>query len=941
MNHWITQAVIFGFAVSGAAAAPDVNEILAHVSQCANANIDPTSSCLVSKTNDFFENGPSENGPSRRRFLEECSPPPIDEQMLRMIMNGSKQQCTDSGFAISDEEFESTVGEYLTVFGADSCWLAFCEENPSILGDDDDDYTVMNYTVTNNESGMNFLGIAFEYVLQCAELNFDTGSVGKKCMTENAFNIFMHGPQSRRRFLQDSSGANNCTPPGTNEQDLVYILYMSKEMCLNSGVPVSDLDYSDSLDELLEFWGSDSCWIALCEESLNPSAMFLKLLYQEVAQCAKADLDFDSCLVEEAFGLLFSEHIADDDDFGGVSQRKVRRALGETGDTTPCEEPLSAFELDFKLNLLLAEAEEKCKESDKVSEAGKVDMLKIEFKKLFSANHCMGIEVCGDSDGQGEINASFLEFVEQSTVGMMAQCAGVDEASCVFHMSMETLHGMKHLDMCNPPDVDGYVIEQIVMHVTEYCTATGAPVEEKHVVDAKDALMDLVAKPQCWEDICSQEAKDVIVGVWMDVCASIDMIFLLPGTSSNQLENDKLRCMMEYILSKETPADSSLECSMLHLDQDVCDKDIVHDSYLFCSDDVNAPTAPPSKMQFSMSFAYDSYDEYDWAQQYDPGMSFSYAFGNVDDFSMSFNHHGGGSSGDEHPDMHEYIEEVCGLIDDLKSDVGQKCLRPICEIGVEGAFGDNYDDDSNYANMITFPPTESSTTTSPSITPTTTTPLPTMKPTTKPTSQPTSSTPAELGSVDVSFEVAIKLEGIDVSDLDFMALEPVVKVLEKAFVSMLPEGARVRLLKVGGVAVSRRVLRYLEDSIATSGVDVEFEVTMTKQCDSAKCEDSAEIANALYDEVTADLKTKVEDGSVSSAIQKEADDEGVSQLKNVTVNSSSLKVGAAKVTVTEGTKNETPEVPKDDDDNASVMQGHGVTLSIMVVVVSMLSFLSL
>merc|ERR1712176_674529 len=110
---------------------------------------------------------------------------------------------------------------------------------------------------------------------------------------------------------------------------------------------------------------------------------------------------------------------------------------------------------------------------------------------------------------------------------------------------------------------------------------------------------------------------------------------------------------------------------------------------------------------------------------------------------------------------------------------------------------------------------------------------------------------------------------------------------------MVPDGARIRLLKVGGYTVARRLMRYLQED----GIDVEFEVIMDAVCDTITCERSNEIASSLYNQVTTDLRAKVEDGEVSRVIQEEAASNGVSQLTNVTVSSNSFNVTAAKVTI--------------------------------------------
>jgi len=172
-----------------------------------------------------------------------------------------------------------------------------------------------------------------------------------------------------------------------------------------------------------------------------------------------------------------------------------------------------------------------------------------------------------------------------------------------------------------------------------------------------------------------------------------------------------------------------------------------------------------------------------------------------------------------------------------------------------------------------------------------------------PTSRPTKDS---VGSVEVSFEVAIKLDiGQNVTEVITVdTLDTVVDFLKKVFSSMVPPGALIRILKVAGYQVTRRLLRYLEGE-DSSGVDVEFEVIMTKECNTTTCDNSDEISSTLYDEITSDLKASVEDGEMARAIRQEAETEGVSAFSNVTVNSDSLQVSAATVTIEEADVDET------------------------------------
>ena len=201
-------------------------------------------------------------------------------------------------------------------------------------------------------------------------------------------------------------------------------------------------------------------------------------------------------------------------------------------------------------------------------------------------------------------------------------------------------------------------------------------------------------------------------------------------------------------------------------------------------------------------------------------------------------------------------------------------------------------------------------------------------------------TAAQFGSVETLFEVRVTLDGIDVSNLNITALDEVVDLLETVFGDMLPEGAIVRLLKVGGFSVTRRLLRFLEND-GLAGVDIKFEIIMTQTCSSAKCEDSEadKISATLYHNVTSEFEEKVSSGELAKSIQAEAEATGVSEMSHVTLNASTLQVGQAKVTVKESKENKTndpsrspselPVDPSDDDGNSSLKHGRKFALPVV------------
>ncbi|KAL7467248.1 hypothetical protein ACHAXS_007493 [Conticribra weissflogii] len=998
------------------------------ISHCSHSSL-VLDSCFERHVFDllFTQANLDDDGFTRRLTQEpgQCGPPPVDEYIMLAIAGEANATCTNNGVVTSEAEIENVLVEYLNVFNSDSCWRSFCDYYSSDLNDDDyhvtdddfyhksqDDFYSNDDTMIFSENGIDFIAVAFEYIGQCTGVEVDTGSEGKTCVLKNAFDYFSLGGVSRdRRFLQSASGVDGCELPQVGESDLFSLLEQAREKCVGAGIDVTLSDYEMATADFKSFWGSDSCWLDLCEEFSNPSPTLIKIVYQELSKCADVDIDFDSCLVNKAIDFMLTEsNFDDDDDYAeyndgnsitrSIGARRVLRRLLESpnsatmyDDDSGCEGKPNDEEMKFAVGFLISGVADKCMDLGMASPT-EIDLVTGQFFKLFTSYECMGIEVC-DSNGyymeQSNINDSFKVFAKGSAVAMLAQCAEVGTTSCTFLKSLESMHEISaatstHV-MCDPPTSSEFDVDETVANAVQSCNAMGNFEDDLMLNATRHALDTLVSRPHCWEDLCSTAAEEAIAVTWMETCASMDVNPLFHHLPSSEApaemhENGKFQCMIEFILLK-SQGESLSECGLLKLDHLNCyhDYNIVMEAYQSCSDvEVMPPTFPPTSVDLSMSFAYDTKDDYDWVDQHEPEMCMSYPM------SMNYNNEWGRYDDDDgnddwgtddgqyHPndDVSFYMEAVCNLIHELKEETPKSCMKPFCEIGLRGALlvgndiviHENEQDDDSVDGVVTptiaptmlptmlptvFPTVESTekpSTSAPTAKltdfPTTKpTALPTTKPTTQPTNKPTSSpTKVQVGSVEVAFEVGIKLEGIDVSDLDITQLDSVVSVLEKVFKSMLPEGARVRLLKVGGISVSRRILRVLQDSNSSStGVDVEFEVIMTKQCDTAKCTESAQVSDSLYTEVTTDLKSKMESGSVTTAIQEKAKEEGVTQLENISVSVSSLTVSEAKVTVTEGSPND----DTDDDTfiSASIQTGHDALLPIMLGMVSVIFFLRL
>lgn len=801
----------------------------------------------------------------------------------------------------------------------------------------------------------------------------------------------MSPSQSHHRFLQMASGddVDQCQAPELpNELFVRSIVDGAKDDCMNKGLVISDQEVDDTVADFVSLFGAQECWIQLCEEGSNgngPSEFMIQIMIEEIASCAGADLEsIDPCLFDQMMNLLFSGP-SNDDGFGGDSLDRVRRKLEHTFDNThtnnnnddmhmeppPCVEEPNDAEVYFVVSLLMAGAEEQCLELGETLQPGATSLASAELFKLFSAQHCWGVPAdngCEHDNKNHEedgAHSAYLDFLKEETTWMLGQCADVEEMSCVFSRSIEVIHGMhKHhhhstvntdihelaqheiSHMCTAPVDHEFDIYQIATHAKEHCYQVGAFVHADHYQQAVDDIHKLMTMPECWEDLCHPESKDAILDEWMHACAT-DIKF-----HDESLDKDILHCMTDYLRGSTatdpdggTPTllEDNWACTLSH-DHQSCNRMALKDAYIHCGGEVIdvATPSPTPLMQLSMSFAYTEND-YDWAI-YEPEMSFSYSF--EDDFSMPY------GDDDWHvvpppspPHYHEdeemnlYIDEVCHLISNLSSDTAQYCLEPVCD-GLwldDAVVNDNHENDDDWKYSVSPTPQPSSVefvpvqTSSPTSIPTSmpVTAKPSVKPTPKPTNQPSPSpTALVFGEIEVAFEVEVKLEGLNMTDIDITKLDEVVDILESVFGDLLPEGAIVRILSVGGLSVARRLLRWLQDSASSSGVAVEFEIILRETCESLKCDEADTLSEELYETVTSDFTKQVESGALTTSIQTKAAEKGVESLESVSI--SSVKTGQPTVTVKEAKDQTLPTDPDDDDDSASHVLATAASLALVL-----------
>eukprot|EP00986_Skeletonema_menzelii_P014275 scaffold9235_cov152-Skeletonema_menzelii.AAC.5 len=884
------------------------------------------------------------------------------------VLMEAEGRCAELGVFVTPEDISKASADLVKLFSSPHC---FGDAHACPDDDGNDAY--------HGGGHLDHFAIGVKYVEQCAniELNLDS------CLTTKTFDFFKSLDSSpsmhRPRQLQESDnvGEENCTVPEIDDTMLNAITFEAKQQCIAAtGTPISDQEYSSSVEVMRDFLDAQSCWQSLCEEGENPSRMLLEIIFEEIGICAQADLDaIDQCLLNQVFELLFNSEESPAEDGIGDLRRKLQRSLSDQdmpipNDSEPSDEPCveqpDDAELYFVVNLLLAGASEVCDVSSlQVSQA------ETELFKLFRAESCWG-ESSGcehDDNHDSPVDASYLEFVENNAIDMLAQCAEVTDAtSCVFWRSLETLRFMGGGDaktersngpllqhafqevasnICIPPFVTDDDINQIVDHAKEHCFYNGLPVESHHKSQAVADLKKLMAKPDCFEDLCSTKSREMIVEEWLSECASLDTRFLTRSTnhlsdySSQPLDNDTLRCMTRYLMQtqSQTGFQDPWECSLPQISPSICGfdptnaSDIMKEAFMYCSGgEMSHPPSPSPDT--SMSFGYnngdlgdlDNWDD-NWPDVGDTYFSYSMSYswqGVGQDTGNHHEHDGGNTSA-----MLPYVLEVCHLLGDLDSEQSRKCLKPVCEWGIEGALSFDDSDDMVVLEDKTDSPSRQPSrqpTSQPTSQPTR---QPTRQPTKRPTSSPTASpTALETGVVEVKFEVAMTLSGIETSNIDITSLNSVVALLEDVIQEMLPDGAKARIIKVGGFSLTRRMLQ--ENS--SLGVDVEFEVIFSEICSEETCNDSKDTLLKEADVFSSDIVAKVEDGSLSKSIKEKAGSssdlsESLREVfKNISVSPTSLKVSDPLATVIIK-KEQEEEVPEDD----SAAHVQRLTLSVALI----------
>ena len=201
--------------------------------------------------------------------------------------------------------------------------------------------------------------------------------------------------------------------------------------------------------------------------------------------------------------------------------------------------------------------------------------------------------------------------------------------------------------MCTPPSqlLDGPELVAIVQAAGEMCARPHGGVLDPAALDKTlTDMRTLASEPGCWEVLCEEETKDVVVEEWLHECADADIGFLSsrdhahgPHRRHPHLDTDRLRCMASYISAFHHNPHGAIEgarggdwtCDLPVLGRDACapvEDGLGREAYLACGGELedretpsptphshhtDIPTYQDDDVYFSFSYDY-HYWPTDW-----------------------------------------------------------------------------------------------------------------------------------------------------------------------------------------------------------------------------------------------------------------------------------------------------------------------------------------
>ena len=943
-------------------------DILGKVAECSNIDIN-FDTCLMKgaiatiplflKQNLFditLENG--------------CRPPEVDDDMIQNIFLQAHAGCSFLGdFDLSDQEIQLSITATKELLSNEKCWINACQEIGGHVQE-----IIETAPVIAESFFVDTVHTILETVGKCSGVELEADSCIVKYTLDMIMNEAMVDVDNRRlnsigSLLNDNKSI--CSPPDIDLDSIRHFVAVAEQMCDAEGIHTEI--GSDIMLSINKMFSAEACWQPICNEFegrvnavIEAGSGITTSIIDKIDHCTGIFIDSDSCIANTVMDLII-QHIATGD---GVNETLNLMDLLSSGVFLNSYENICIPpDIDITvINSLVQEAEYKCNEKGIPTEEGSLKNIASAMSKLFSSESCWG-SVCEDL--KRNINSAMEKTFQAKRLSLnyVLGCASIEfeAASCLESRVSEMILSYddavfsdEHISESNDPsepsiDEFGNVlssrkleswrldqcpihyfetkhIEGIISYGASQCNDAGHTVTQNEIEKVEAKLSVLLSADQCWESVCHPDYILPVISNSVGKCLNIDLPLsmtnpeIVMNDPRKYLDDSRLACMINHVMTMDRSSfndivvsdDKSLQCLPpgFHDIKTICPSLLAPSAISRCTHP-KLPLFTDDDWFGGVNFSY----EYDFSFSYDfTGSYFSY------DFSYNY----GGEDNDN-----TLVKDLCGILETLSSEEGQRCLLPMCDLfnGGIGWFDSAFNGEKNYystetgTDFTSSPSLEPSvqTSTQPSVVssliPTFTssmnpsskpTEAPSTEPTILPTSEPTlppslepSSTP-KVGNVEIKFDASLTLD-IKVDDIPPKGpeLTKMVSVLAQSINHFLPIGAKAKILSIGGVSVARRNIRKLQEG----GVKIDFEVIMKKQCSSASCDGSTNIANLMYEEVTENVQTAVTSGSLTQEIQEKASEQDITVLEVVSVGKDSFD--AQEVTV----KVEILNISNDDDNN--------------------------
>ena len=858
-----------------------IGAVLDEAMQCPGVTIDPNS-CLVSTAlqgldemmglggggGDASDGG---HGSGHRRLIHSipglCTPPEIDQDEVRLMLELAAASCSQTGIEVDTQEIDTALNSVVHAFSS-TCFDSIC-----------------------HRMMMEALAVGFDSAAACADIPpFDDD-----CLTRATIHHFADAGSSLR-FPQMTLEV--CHFKDLEMEALMNKISESGNMCMAEVGGEQSIHTQEDIEELATklagLFDATSCWESYCpaddeyysegdedDEGSSSADFFARLMADHLFECAGAGntstISTPSCLDTTLENILF---------YGDFST-----AASSSSSATSPTETNNAIQ----------------------SSVTPVRRHLQQLRQLPSTTSSITKTIDKDNND----NTAYGEF-------------GNEE-----YPHQDDVEEEDHA--CVVPELDTEALEFIIAMAKGTCEQGGQVVTDDDIMAVNYKYTALFSASHCWEQLCDDELHLKLIGDYFKDCADID----LPFASGNPTPDDGvLACMIDYAmstshaefgLSQQDPLDQCYPPG--HRDvAGTCPSSIAPFALKHCIGD------KPADDDFFGSMSYE-YGDMDWGwgedlffeDQFFFSMSMSYGYGDSDDIDKP------PPPPPVDPDRDaRLMEDFCMLLEKLSSDKGKQCLLPLCD-GITGADNDVLE--------TTAPSTEPSSEPSlqpslqPSVLPSA---VPSVAPSPASSASPSSPPSNEYsnGVVEIRYEAAIKVDGLDVSTIPTSpgaALTKLLTVLTSSISRFLPEDTMVQITSIGGVpvadigteAVSRpttttstsdgRLRRYrLLEADTSTGVEIEFEVVSTVECDDVECTDADEISNQAYETMTQDMIQAVDSGDLTSTLQEEAAAADVLALASITIDS--FEAEEPTITITEGS---------DDDSGAGSL--HVLTAAAMSV----------